>query len=246
MKKEHVITISALLICWQIAASAVHNDILIPYPATVLMTFVSILTTASSYLYIFRTVTLVLEGFLLSLICALICSILSDSFPVFRRLFEPIQVILKTIPNVSYIIMALIWLGAEGAVSAVSFMILFPVFFANFQTAMDQEGAHQKDAACLYEETFWMKLRYKTLPQLYPSILQTGRTAASLGLKVGVMAEILGQVKQGIGKQLYLAKIFLDTSSLLAWTLVLILLSVLFDQLFKLLINYQKKEEFQA
>ena len=72
MKKEHVITISALLICWQIAASAVHNDILIPYPATVLMTFVSILTTASSYLYIFRTVTLVLEGFLLSLICALI------------------------------------------------------------------------------------------------------------------------------------------------------------------------------
>jgi NitT/TauT family transport system permease protein len=245
MKKEHILSIVILIAVWQLLAGLVQNDILIPYPSAVLTAFLSLFLKPEFYWSVAGTVLRILKGFLISLLSALLCSILAEESETFRRLFEPVQVILKTVPNVSYIIIALIWLGAEGAVSTVSFMILFPVFFSSFTHSFESEPVSQKDAAAIYEEDFLTRLRVKILPQMLPEILSTGRTAASLGLKVGVMAEILGQVRVGIGKQLYLSKIYLDTTRLLAWTAVIILVSVVFDQLFAALIHYRKKEELK-
>lgn len=245
MKKEHLLSVAILIAVWQMLAALIQNDILIPYPSAVLTAFLSLFLKSEFYWSVAGTVLRILKGFMISLAAALACSILAEESRTFRLLFEPVQIILKTVPNVSYIIIALIWLGAEGAVSTVSFMILFPVFFSSFMHSFESEPICQKDAEAIYEEDFLTRLRVKVLPQMLPEILSTGRTAASLGLKVGVMAEILGQVRVGIGKQLYLSKIYLDTTRLLAWTAVIILVSVVFDQLFAALIHDRKKEELK-
>lgn len=55
----------------------------------------------------------------------------------------------------------------------------------------------------------------------------------SLGMcwKSGVAAEVIGTPDHSIGEGLYLSKIYLNTSGVLAWTAVIILLSVLFEKL---------------
>lgn len=243
MKKEHWIMISLLLILWEVAAVSVGNDILVPYPFEVVKKVGILCSTSRFYTTILNTVLRVLKGFMYSMVAAIIPAILADNNESFAQFFKPLQVILKTIPNVSYMILALIWLGAEGAVSAVSFMILFPVFFNSFMNALLQHKQEYGDVDTLYPETFFHKTMVRTLPLLVNEILYTGKTCASLGLKVGVMAEILGQVRIGIGKQLFLSKINLDTTSLLAWTLVIIGLSICFDRIFDALIAYRVKEE---
>lgn len=50
--------------------------------------------------------------------------------------------------------------------------------------------------------------------------------------KSGVAAEVIGIPSHSIGENLYMAKIYLDTSGLFAWTLVIILVSSLFEKLF--------------
>ena len=50
--------------------------------------------------------------------------------------------------------------------------------------------------------------------------------------KAGVAAEVIGTPNGSIGKQLYLSKIYLDTDDLLAWTVILVLISVLFEKAF--------------
>ena len=55
--------------------------------------------------------------------------------------------------------------------------------------------------------------------------------------KAGVAAEVLGMVSGTIGRQLYDAKIYLETPKLFAWTAVVILLSVGMERLFSWLVE---------
>lgn len=237
MKREHAFTVMILLVLWQGLSMVVSNDILIPYPFEVFTSLISLVSESNFYTIIFTTLIRVLDGFLLSLLLGLILSILSERFIIFRNLFEPIQVLTKTIPNVSYIIIALIWLGPEKSVTAICFLVLFPIFYNNFLFAMDSEDIELKDVEKIYPESFWELTKIKTFPMLIPSILVSSKTAFGLGFKVSVMAEILGQVRIGIGKQLYLARINLDTTSLFAWTIVIILICFIIDWVFNRLIN---------
>lgn len=237
MKKEHGITILILLTIWQVLSMSVHNDILIPYPLDVLMDFLHLLTTKIFYMSIFSTIYRVFIGFLISFMVALLLSIIANRFKFFRNLFEPIQILTKSIPNISYIIITLVWLGSEKSVSIICFFILFPIFYNNFIFSMDSEPQDLKDVERIYPESFIELTRVKTLPMLYPTILSSSKMAFGLGFKVGVMAEILGQVRVGIGKQLYLARINLDTTSLFAWTIVIICICFIIDYLFNQFIN---------
>ena len=225
-------TCGILLILWQIAAIAVHNDILIPTPMQTFEYLVQMLGTQKFYTSVAATVWRVGCGLVLSMALALVLSIFCSLSHVFRRLFEPVQILTRTIPNVSYIIIALIWLGSEGAVMLVSFLILFPIFMNGFLNRLDSESGECADASAVYPETAYITVTKKILPELLDEIVATGRTAASMGFKVGVMAEILGSVQSGIGRQINYCRLDLNTAGIVAWTIVLIAISAVIDTLF--------------
>jgi len=58
-------------------------------------------------------------------------------------------------------------------------------------------------------------------------------TAIGLSFRVAVAAEVLANPRYGIGTKLLQAKYNLDTAEVFAWTFVILLLSFLFEQLFK-------------
>lgn len=65
----------------------------------------------------------------------------------------------------------------------------------------------------------------------------------SLGMswKSGIMAEVIGTPKPSIGKEMYAAKAYLQTPDLFAWTLIVIILSLLFEKSFMLLLKKLNK-----
>lgn len=243
MKKEHLITCFILLIVWQCGAMAVQNDILIPGVGQTLMYLWGMLQTARFYQAVGASIFRIFCGWAFSLITALVLSILCSLYPRFRLFFEPLHILSRTIPNVSYIIIALIWLGSEGAVMLVSFLILFPIFMNGFLNRLDAESAECRDAQTVYPETVYVRITKKILPELAGEILSTGRTAASMGFKVGVMAEILGSVPRGIGRQINYCRMDLNTAGILAWTVVLIVLAGLSDTLFGKISKKVKEEQ---
>lgn len=243
MKKEHLITSVVLLLLWTAAAFAVKNDILIPSPYATFKYLCTLLVSPAFYRAAAATIFRIMTGFAVSLVLALILSILCSLYPVFRRYFEPVQILIRTIPNVSYIIIALIWLGSQGSVMLVSFMILFPIFMNGFLNRLDTDEKTCMDVEAVYPEKASVRIAKKILPELSGEILSTGRTAASMGFKVGVMAEILGSVHTGIGRSISYCRLDLNTAGIFAWTIVLIMISLLMDTLFTKLITIKKKEE---
>ena len=91
-------------------------------------------------------------------------------------------------------------------------------------------------------ETVKNRIFKRILPALGSEILSTGKTAVSMGFKVGVMAEILGSVQNGIGRQINYCRLDLNTAGIIGWTVVLIVLSALINTLFGK-INSKVKEE---
>ena len=243
MKKSAIFSSLFLIVVWFILYYAVQRPFIIPSPIETIKYLGSVLTTSVFYKSIFMSLFRILFGFLLSLLIALILAIISFEIPVFANIFAPINLLTKTIPNISYMIIALIWFGSEGAVITVVFMILFPIFYNSFYDTLRNENKTLLDVERIYKESFLFKLKNRTLPQLFPNILATGKTAASLGFKVGVMAEILGSVNLGIGRQISFCKTQLDMAGIFAWTFVIILICVLLDYLFNILINLRINEE---
>ena len=76
------------------------------------------------------------------------------------------------------------------------------------------------------------KLKYIYLPELKPFVISAFGTAIGMSWKAGVAAEIIGTPDGSIGKQLYYAKIWLDTDDLLCWTVIIVLCSLAFEKLF--------------
>jgi ABC-type multidrug transport system ATPase subunit len=85
-------------------------------------------------------------------------------------------------------------------------------------------------------------MRYIILGQLMPYLRAACSSAIGLCWKAGAAAEVIGMPDKSIGEKLQQAKIYLNTPDLLAWTLVLVLVSLSFEKIFlKLLSTAEKK-----
>ena len=93
------------------------------------------------------------------------------------------------------------------------------------------------EMADIYKVTEQKKIKYiyriKAKPFLYSSII----SISGLVFKAGIAAEVIGLPQNSIGNNLYNAKVYLDMPSLFAWTLAILLVSSLFENLLKKLLG---------
>ena len=99
-----------------------------------------------------------------------------------------------------------------------------------------------QDIIQLYHHSFLYNLRYAYLPLIQGYILSAIQTTLPLGLKVGVMTEIFVSTQYGIGKQLYLARVQIDMTSIFAWVLWMVLMAFLMIKLSDILIQFIQKK----
>ena len=89
----------------------------------------------------------------------------------------------------------------------------------------------------MFEVSPWRSIRYIYVSQVLPFFRSACSVSLGLCWKAGVAAEVIGIPKGSIGENLYQSKIYLNTPDLFAWTLVIILISLLFERVFLLLVD---------
>lgn len=103
---------------------------------------------------------------------------------------------------------------------------LFGQFLGGHLHGVGPDGnGHQRRA-------IFRRLRGVDLPQVLPYFRAAADTALGLSWKAGTAAEVIGLCSGTIGERLYTAKVYFQTADLFAWTAVIVLLSVLFENLF--------------
>lgn len=71
-----------------------------------------------------------------------------------------------------------------------------------------------------------------------PFLISSCRVALGMCWKSGVMAEVIATPKPSIGREMYVAQQYLQTGNLFAWTVVVIILSTVFEKYLQKFLNF--------
>lgn len=146
-------------------------------------------------------------------------------------MLSPVVTLIKTIPVASFVILALLWTGAEHLASVISFLVVFPMIYLNTRAGLESADVRLLEMAQVFHVRPLPKIWHIYRPALAPFLLNACRVALGMCWKSGVAAEVIGTPDHSIGEKLYMAKIFFSTDELFAWTAMVILLSFLFEKL---------------
>ncbi|MBR3340454.1 MAG: ABC transporter permease subunit [Clostridiales bacterium] len=238
--KKYIRTILIVLIwlvIWQVLAVIVNNSILLSGPVETVKALVSLGSEPSFYISVGKTVVKILAGFLIGMFLGSVISLLSYRYVIVREFFSPFVSVVKSIPIVSFIIIALIWAGSSNVTIIVSSVISFPIFYKNLLEGLLVTDPKMLDLAKVFEMKTSKKIKYIYLPSLSPHIKSAISLAIGMAFRGGITAEVVGQPVRSIGNGLYRAKINLATSEMLAWTLVAVLAAFLIERLISFIVK---------
>lgn len=235
--RGRILAILFWLAAWQLASLLVSQEILLVSPLTVLATLAGLLPQGSFWSAVGFSTLRILGGLLLGMGAGILLAMASAASRAVRTLLDPLFSVLKSIPVASFIILVLIWSGSRNLSLAISFLMVLPVIYTGVL-----EGILQRDRSLLeMAEVFGVprlrRLAAVDIPGVLPFFSSAAKVSLGLCWKSGVAAEVIGIPAGSIGERLYQAKIFLGTAELFAWTLVIVLASVLFEKLFLALLD---------
>lgn len=222
---------------WQIAAMVVGQDILLPSPLAVAMRLCSIWQVPGFLSAILFTFQRIVSGFLLALALGILLGILAGCSPLFQLLLAPFAVTIKSVPVASFIVICLIWFSAQHLSIFISFLMVLPVVYTNVLQGMQAVDRSLLEACTVFSIPWYRRILYLWLPQLRPFLFSACAVGLGLAWKAGIAAEIIGIPAGSIGRMFYDAKLYLNTTDLFSWTVIVVAISVLFEKCFLFLLK---------
>lgn len=222
---------------WQILYLIIRRDIYVPSPYSVFIKLRMLIFVSYFWESVLFSIFRVVVGILISIVIGLITAVISSVSTIAHDIIKPMMTAIKSTPVLSFIIIALLWFSSSNVPIFICFLMCFPVIWTNVLTGIENVDKKLLEMGKIYnvKKVFIIKKIY--LPSVLPYFSAACITCLGLGWKVSVAAEVLSHPKKSIGSNLYSAKVYLDSAELFAWTLVVILLSIVFEMLFARLVK---------
>lgn len=220
------------LLVWQAASMAVGNDIFLVSPLKVLARLATIWREKGFFSTVFYTMARVLLGFVLALAAGFLAAAAAGRFHFVEYLLWPYVVTFRSVPVASFIILCLIWLSFSQLTVFIAFLIVFPVIYANVLQGVKSTDPKLLEMAALYRVPWYRRFFYIELPSIRPYLLSACTISIGMAWKSGIAAEVIGVLSGSIGGALYQSKIYLEMADLFAWTVIIVVLSVLTEKAF--------------
>ena len=108
---------------------------------------------------------------------------------------------------------------------------MLPVVWSNVESGIISTDKALLEMADTYKMTKLAKLRHVYAPSALPYFTASLRSSLGMSWKAGIAAEALILPTISIGKMIFQSKYNLETVDLFAWTVVVIILSVVIEKL---------------
>lgn len=234
-KKERDICLWAVLfwlILWEMASIVIDSNIILVSPIKVIERLLQLIFENNFWKSVSFSFLRITGGFLLALLTGVMWAALSARFLYLKQLIKPLILVIKTIPVASFIILSLIWFSSKNLAVFISFLMVFPIIYTNTLKGIEEVDEKLLEMAELFSIPLSKKIRYIFMPQIMPYFRAGCTVALGLSWKAGIAAEVIGMPKNSIGEKLQESKVYLETTDLFAWTLVIIILSIIFEKIF--------------
>lgn len=223
-------------VAWELAVRlGFVTELLMPSPLKVLATLGSLLTSAEFQWDIVVSVTRVLVSFAAATAIAIPLGIIMGAFKTAEAFWNPFVSAWRYLPAPSFVPILLMWFGTgEGPKLALLFI---GVVFFLITLVMDYTRQVRREfieTSMTLGATRWQILRTVVVPAVLPNVVVAMRQMLAVSWTYLVVAEIVASTT-GIGAMMMRARRFLHTDEIMAGIIVIGVLGLLFDLLFRLL-----------
>ena len=232
-----LLPIGVWVLIWQLSAIAVNKVLLIPRPWEVFVSLGRLASTAIFWKTAGMTLLRILIGTVAGTVLGCIFAVLTKCSEIADAVLSPVIRLVRATPVASFIILILLWVAKTKVPAVVSCLVVIPVIWENVCAGIDSTDPLLLEMAQAYSFGRMKIWRYIYVPSVKPHLMSGISNALGLAWKSGVAAEVLCAPKLAIGTQIYNSKLYLETPELFAWTIVVIILSMIFEKFIKRLIK---------
>ena len=226
------------LAAWQLASVAVGSRVVLVGPAEVARRLAELVLEADFWVSVGLSLGRVAAGFGLAVAAGVALAAWASRSRVVEGLLAPLVGAVKAAPVASFVVLLLMWVSSRRLSVAVSFLMAFPILYTNVLAGVRQTDPALLEMADVFGVSSWARVRTVYAAQVAPYLRAGLSLAMGLSWKSGIAAEVIGLPASSIGIHLYDAKVYLDTPDLLAWTVVIVALSVGLEALLGRLLDW--------
>jgi len=235
------------LLIWEICSILVGNHVLLVSPLQVAQSLFQKLGLISFWKIVLFSVLRILKGYGFGIILGSLLGVFSAKFRWLYEFFYPLLSVIKATPVASFIILALIWMQTNTVPSFISFLMVFPIIYTNVVEGMRNVTPGFLDIAKVYHWSLWKQAKLIYIPSCMPYFSAGCTISMGLAWKAGIATEVIASFPFSIGGLLRESKVYLETTELFSWTVVVIILSVsLENTLLYILKKLERKWERQG
>ncbi len=230
-----IISIAVWLLLWELLSRLVDIDFVFPgVVATFRRLFELVITTVfwRTVLYSLGRILLgLLLGVAIGVLLSTVCKLLPFAYPFISIGITAI----KSTPVASIVMLMWVIIGSANLPTVIAIMMVTPVIWQNLIDGYNAIDKNLIEVAQIFNFSKKKTFRYVYMPALLRYFIPACLTSVGLAWKSGIAAEVIAYTRNSIGKYIYNAKTTFEGDSLLAWTLVVIFISLAFEALIKYL-----------
>lgn len=216
---------------WHILALTVGNTLLLPTPLQVLRRLWELMQTAPFWQITAASIGRILLGAVLAVALGVVLAVMTTASTLADALVSPVMTAVQATPVASFAILVLIWLERDWVPVLICAMMVLPVMWSNVCAGIRETDRQLLELAKVYRLQKLQVLRRIYVPSVLPYFRAACGSALGLGWKAGIAAEVLTVPKASMGRMISESKLYLLTEDLFAWTLAVVVLSLLLQRI---------------
>ena len=216
---------------WYLVSLAVNNPLLLPGPVQVLRCLGNLAATSVFWQTTAVSIGRILLGVMASVVLGTLLAVLAAKSRLLNTLIAPAMTAMQATPVASFTILVLIWVDRDYVPVLICAMMGLPIVFSNVSSGIRITDPQLLEMAKVYRLPQFRKLQRIWVPSVMPFFRTACSSALGLGWKAGIAAEVLTVPKRSIGRMISDSKLYLLTEELFAWTLTVIVLSLLLQKI---------------
>ena len=228
----YLLSIFVLLAAWFFLSKLINAELILPSPLEVFSSMGSLVKTKAFWQAFAHTFLRVIISFAITVVIGTALGIAAGFSKFLRDFFELPLAVIRTTPVVAFILIALFWFKSGTVPVFVSVLMTLPIMttaVANGFSKADEKLMGMAKVFCLTRSQIF---KYIQFPSLVPFLLNGMVSSFGLTWKVVAAGEVLSLPKYAAGTMLQKAQVHLETSTVIAVAIILVLVSFVIERLF--------------
>lgn len=228
----YILSVLVILAAWFFVSKLINAELILPSPLEVFSAMGSLVKTKAFWQAFAHTFLRVIISFAITVVIGTALGIAAGFSKFLRDFFELPLAVIRATPVVAFILIALFWFKSGTVPVFVSVLMTLPIMttaVANGFSKADEKLMGMAKVFCLTRSQIF---KYIQFPSLVPFLLNGMVSSFGLTWKVVAAGEVLSLPKYAAGTMLQKAQVHLETSTVIAVAIILVLVSFAIERLF--------------